>query len=187
MTNSKMVWQDVLDAIMLEETSPSYEALLRWIDRYPQFRNELEDFFATWGVQTVITGEPEIDEDQIVNAAVTRALEIARREGKLAGGPVSTISSGDDLILSAVYLLRGRGNAAAITEKVNAMSNKRVMFGTVFAALDRMESKGLLSSSFSDEEGRPTRLFTITAHGERVLAQAKERSKRLSDLLGDFV
>jgi DNA-binding MarR family transcriptional regulator len=184
MTNSKMLLEDVLDAIMFEETTPSHEALLRWITRYPQYRDELADFFATWGVQAVMTGEPEIDENEIVNAAVRHALEIARHQGKVAGVP--SISPGEELVLTAVYLLHGSGHPATITEKVNEMSNTRVMFGTVYLALDRLEGKGLLSSSFSDENGRPRRLFTVTAPGERALAQAKERSKRLSDLLGDF-
>ena len=48
MTAEKYDLQDVLDALMLAESEPSHEALLRWIRRYPKFSKELEDYFVAW-------------------------------------------------------------------------------------------------------------------------------------------
>ena len=46
-----ITFEDVLDELMLEEPKPDYEALVRWQERYPKYRKELADFFATWSVQ----------------------------------------------------------------------------------------------------------------------------------------
>jgi DNA-binding PadR family transcriptional regulator len=57
--------------------------------------------------------------------------------------------------------------------------------GTVYPALDRLESLGLLESEWEDEghasrAGRPARrYFTLTAPGELALAEALNRYKRL--------
>jgi DNA-binding PadR family transcriptional regulator len=57
--------------------------------------------------------------------------------------------------------------------------------GTVYPALDRMESLGLLESEWEDElvaqrDRRPARrYFTLTAQGELALAEALRRHKSL--------
>jgi PadR family transcriptional regulator PadR len=66
--------------------------------------------------------------------------------------------------------------------------------GTVYPALERLESRGFLKSKWEDEarargEGRPARrYFTLTATGATALKAALERYKALrpiGDLAGD--
>jgi DNA-binding PadR family transcriptional regulator len=62
--------------------------------------------------------------------------------------------------------------------------------GTVYPALERLESRGLLKSKWEDEaaahaEGRPARrYFTLTAPGATALHLALERYKALRPIPG---
>jgi hypothetical protein len=68
--------EELLDTIIFEESAPTYEALLKWCERYPAHRDELAKFFATWGVQENISQEVEIDDDRLANLAVSHALNL---------------------------------------------------------------------------------------------------------------
>lgn len=52
----------MLDAILfdllVEEPHPSHEALVRWIARYPEFEQDLIDFFVAWSLSEAMTGAP---------------------------------------------------------------------------------------------------------------------------------
>jgi DNA-binding PadR family transcriptional regulator len=90
---------------------------------------------------------------------------------------VETLGQFEQLVLTAAYLLRGKGYSVTITDKVNEMSPKRVMLGAVYVSLDRMESRGLLKSWFSEPTpergGKSKRYFKVSAAGERALARMK--------------
>ena len=88
-SNQPFEFEDVLDALMLEESKPSYAALLRWSERYPQYRQELADFFATWAVQAERPQDAALDEEKLVDMGVRYALEISRGQGRVA--PTSSI------------------------------------------------------------------------------------------------
>ncbi len=83
----RITFEDVLDELMLEEPKPDYEALVRWQNRYPQYRDQLADFFATWGVQEYLAEsgvpEPDIDEEKLIKMGVEHAMEILRRQGRI--------------------------------------------------------------------------------------------------------
>ena len=77
MTTEKYDLQDVFDAVMLAESQPSHEALLRWIKRYPKLKKELENFFVAWSEAEMRTHLPdavEIDDEGITERAVKRVL-----------------------------------------------------------------------------------------------------------------
>jgi hypothetical protein len=79
--------EEVLDAILLEEATPTYEALARWCERYPEYGEELAKFFATWGEQECISQDVEIDEDRLASVGVSHALNLlADRKEKHAEG-----------------------------------------------------------------------------------------------------
>jgi PadR family transcriptional regulator PadR len=52
--------------------------------------------------------------------------------------------------------------------------------GTVYPALHRLEGAGLLSSSWSEGEGRKRRVYTLTDKGEAVLAAERTEWKRFT-------
>jgi len=189
----KLSLEDVLDELMIEEPEPSDEALARWSERYPQYRHDLAEFFATWRVQRDMPeqAEPEIDEEWLVQQGVNYAMEILRKQGRLISpesiGPVAPF---DQLVLAAVYMLHGDGYVVNITDKVSEMSSREVLLASTFASLDRLEKEYLVFGRDSDPETEPDgesrRYFTMTLTGDRALARAKETSKLLTDFLGDF-
>ncbi len=73
MTND-FTLDDVLDSIMVAEEEPTYDALNRWIERFPQYRKDLSSFFAAWAVQSVHPDEaPTIDSDALASRGVSYA------------------------------------------------------------------------------------------------------------------
>jgi len=100
--------------------------------------------------------------------------------------PDLSLSYGAAAILHAVA--SGRKFGFDIMEATGLTS------GTVYPALERLESRGFLKSKWEDEglarhEGRPARrYFTLTAAGATALKAALERYKALrpiGDLAGD--
>jgi hypothetical protein len=185
-------FDDVLTMLMLEESAPTDEALARWSERYPQYREDLAGFFKTWGMTENRSGpEPDTDEAWIVEQSVKHAMAILQRQGRL--DPVKLVQQlapYDDLVLTAVYLLGGRGYHSAITKKVGEMSGKQALLGSVFTSLNRLEDKGLVLSRPADPESEPEnstrRYFTMTMAGARALAHAKEVSPVVARFLPDF-
>jgi hypothetical protein len=193
MTNSKMTLEDVLDLVMIEEPRPSHKALLRWSERYPQYRQELADYFATWAVQAQLAELPPqttIDEEKLVERGVRYALELAQRQGRVVDRPpVTALAPMEQLVLAAAYLLHGEGHAASIADRVDEMSEGRVLLATVFVALSRLEESGLVSAwsgAPADEPGDTRRYYRVTLTGEHALATAKEKAPVLKGLLGDL-
>lgn len=76
MSTPQMSLEELFDIVLLEESAPSYEALLKWCERYPEYRNELAKFFATWGVQENMSQDAEIDEDRLASLGVSHALNL---------------------------------------------------------------------------------------------------------------
>jgi hypothetical protein len=85
MTLPSEVFDDILDELMMSEPEPSYEALLRWSNRYPQFRVPLMDFFAEWGVQAELSSETKVDKVRLSNLGVSYALDLLHRRSCAKG------------------------------------------------------------------------------------------------------
>ena len=94
----------------------------------------------------------------------------------------SSLSYGATAILHAIASGRQFG--------FDVMAATGLTSGTVYPALDRLESAGLLRSKWEDAsvahaEGRPARrYFTLTASGVTALAAALARYKALRPLPG---
>jgi hypothetical protein len=74
-------FEDLIDTIMLDEPEPSYEALRRWQARYPEHRERLASFFATWAVQEEAPDDEEvaIDEERVHAAVLAHAQRLLER------------------------------------------------------------------------------------------------------------
>jgi len=190
----KLSLEDVLDTLMLDEPKPSYDALLRWQRRYPQYREELADFFAAWSIQSFHAGQPpkvQINEAQLVQKGVEHAMEILRRQGRIASSSeIATLQPFDQFVLTAMYLLHGDAYVVNITARVSEMLGREVLLASTFDALDRLEDQAFVLARKADPEtepdGKTRRYFTVTIRGERALAKAKATSKVIADALGDF-
>jgi hypothetical protein len=94
----------------------------------------------------------------------------------------------DQLVLTTVYLLRGRGTSLRIDEKVSDLTSQIVDTGAVFISLDRLERGQLISSRPEKVEpyDEPQLVFSITAEGKRMLSAVKAGAKQLVEALADF-
>jgi hypothetical protein len=186
--------ENVLDAFMTEEAAPRYEALRRWQDRYPEYRRDLAEFYMTWIVQSIQAEYPDqavIDEDKLAARMVSYVMDIAKRQETPAQkAAVGTMTPFDELVLTAVYLLRGQADDMAIIDKLSAMQGEEANLGAVFASLGRLQRNGYISPWNSDPKTEPDgvskRYFTATLAGERALAEARVTSSVVADALGEF-
>jgi hypothetical protein len=193
MTNKKMSLENVLDAFMTEEPAPRYEALRRWQDRYPEYRRDLAEFYMTWVVQSIQAEYPDqavIDEDKLAARMVRYVMDIAKRWNAPAQKAAGTMTPFDQLVLTAVYLLRGQGDDMAITDKVSAIEDEEADLGAVFESLSRLQRNGYIWPWNSDPKTEPggvsKRYFTVMLAGERALAEARVTSRVVADALGEF-
>lgn len=85
-SNGTMNLEEILDTIVASEPKPTHTALEHWIARYPQHRDDLIEFFATWAEQAAIPDETEIDEKKISSRLVSHGLNLMPRQA--AADPV---------------------------------------------------------------------------------------------------
>lgn len=97
----KVPIEDILDALLLEEAEPSYEALMRWSARYPQHSEALANFFATWAVQAELPQEINVDQERLAGIAVSHALDILHRRAQTVIPTSMTGTSSARLIVAA--------------------------------------------------------------------------------------
>jgi hypothetical protein len=90
MTNHDVTLEDILDALVLEEASPSFQALTRWSDRYPQYTDALAQFFAVWARQLDLEDEPVVrDDDSLARRGLSYALDLMHCQDALRRNPGS--------------------------------------------------------------------------------------------------
>jgi hypothetical protein len=156
MTDTPMSYKDVLDLLMLEEPEPTYEALLRWTKRFPQYGRELADFFATWAVQAERPEDPvALDEDKLVDIGVRYALDITRRQGRVAApSPTEPLQPIDQLVLTAIHLLGEKAWIATIVDKVSEIRGTPTRFAPVFSSLQRLQDRRFVSIRFDNRMPR---------------------------------
>jgi DNA-binding PadR family transcriptional regulator len=68
--------------------------------------------------------------------------------------------------------------AVSIADEIERRTRKSVSFGAVYATLDRLQKKGLISSELGEPTpergGKPKRFYRIEAPGERALLEAQK-------------
>lgn len=86
-------------------------------------------------------------------------------------------------LLQPLTPLGREGYGRAILKEVQHRLQREVAAGAVYATLDRLESKGLISSRISPGDavrgGRPRRHYTIQAKGLRALHASRAAMERL--------
>ena len=93
----------------------------------------------------------------------------------------------EQLVLTAVLLLRDNAYGIAVSKKVEELAKRPVTLGAVYLTLERMEDKGFITSWLAHptpERGdRPKRYFRLLALGERVLAESRATAQRIEEAL----
>jgi DNA-binding PadR family transcriptional regulator len=103
-------------------------------------------------------------------------------------GDNKLIGSFEELVLLATSRLGDTGYGAKIRQTVGEALGKSVSIGAIYATLDRLERKKLISSwqgEATPERGnRAKRYFKIENAGRQALREAQEARKKLSAGLG---
>jgi DNA-binding PadR family transcriptional regulator len=86
-------------------------------------------------------------------------------------------------VLLAIVGLQGRGYGVSIADEIERRTGRPISFGAVYATLDRLQKKGLISSELGEPTpergGKPKRLYQIRAPGERALREAQTWAERI--------
>jgi len=88
------------------------------------------------------------------------------------------------LILTAVARLQDQAYGAAIRKEIDETVGRRCSIGALYITLDRLESKGLITTFLGDPTpqrgGRPKRMVRITAVGARTAKEFYAGVKRIT-------
>lgn len=192
MTDHKIDFQDLLQEVVLEGDS-SYAALKRWTERFPDYRDRLADFFATWSIQKVRSEMPDpvqIDTEAIVQKAVAHALNIVQREGRVVEPVVlASVSLTEQMVLAAIHSLHGEGYNVKIMDTVTVVTGRRILLGSTLEALNNLEERGLVVGrrvdAKDDPSGKTRTYYTVTLVGEEVLELVRQAAKEAPGFLGE--
>ena len=132
-------FDEILELLVQQESSPSYAALRKWQDRYPKYKKQLTQYFTTWSRQENNPTPSVIDKERLAAEGKKRSMDILRRQGRIVpDDQIEPLSQFDQLVLTAVYLLHGQGDTASITEQVSEMSGQKVSQEATSLALGGM-------------------------------------------------
>ena len=100
----------------------------------------------------------------------------------------ASVGQFEQYVLTAILSLRDQAYGVTIHQKVCEIVGPRpVSLGAVYATLDRLEDKGLVTSWLSDPTpergGRSKRHYRLQALGERSLHESAVSAKRVVDSL----
>jgi PadR family transcriptional regulator, regulatory protein PadR len=89
----------------------------------------------------------------------------------------------EQVVLLAVLRVGKEAYAIPVREEIRSRARRVVARGALYTALDRLESKGLLSSRMSDPRpergGRSRRLYAVTPRGLAALRAARDAIQSL--------
>jgi DNA-binding PadR family transcriptional regulator len=95
----------------------------------------------------------------------------------------SPLGEFEQVVLLAILRLGETAYGVSIREEIAARTDRDPAPGALYTTLDRLETKGLLSSRYADPTpergGRSKRYFTVTASGVKAVARAQRSYQRL--------
>jgi DNA-binding PadR family transcriptional regulator len=81
----------------------------------------------------------------------------------------------EEIILSALTMLGGKSSGAPLRKKVIEISQKEIVYGTLYNLMDVLIRKGYVTSRKSDPQpvqgGRSKTIYAITGEGRRALRE----------------
>jgi PadR family transcriptional regulator PadR len=85
----------------------------------------------------------------------------------------------EEQVLLAVLRTGADAYGMGVRREIEEVTGREVAVGAVYATLDRLESKALVSSRRAEVEGVSRRLFAVTPPGARALAETRAMRERL--------
>jgi PadR family transcriptional regulator PadR len=99
--------------------------------------------------------------------------------------PAVNLGAFEQLILLAILRLRDDAYGVTIRAELADRAGRTVAPGALYTALERLETKGLITSRMSDPTpqrgGRAKRHVTVTAAGMKALTRSVQAYERLLD------
>jgi PadR family transcriptional regulator, regulatory protein PadR len=97
----------------------------------------------------------------------------------MSSAPPSPLGVLEEQILVAVLRTRNDAYGMQVRREIERVTERELAIGAVYATLDRLEAKGLVSSRRTERDAASRRIFTITARGARALAETYTMRERL--------
>jgi PadR family transcriptional regulator PadR len=85
----------------------------------------------------------------------------------------------EEQVLVAVLRTQGDAYGMQVRREIERVTSREVAIGAVYATLDRLEAKGMLSSTRLQGDEGTRRLFALTQAGARALADTRAMRERL--------
>ncbi|HEU4643239.1 MAG TPA: helix-turn-helix transcriptional regulator [Gemmatimonadaceae bacterium] len=85
----------------------------------------------------------------------------------------------EEQVLVAVLRTRGEAYGMHVRREIERVTGRELAIGAVYATLDRLEAKGLLTSRRVAAEGPSRRRFEVSPAGARALAETRAMRERL--------
>ena len=85
----------------------------------------------------------------------------------------------EEQVMLAVLHARDEAYGMNVRREIEARTDREVSIGAVYATLDRLEAKGLVSSDRVPGDGGSRRVFGVTSAGTRALVETRAMRDRL--------
>jgi PadR family transcriptional regulator PadR len=85
----------------------------------------------------------------------------------------------EEQVMLAVLHARDEAYGMNVRREIEARTDREVSIGAVYATLDRLEAKGMVSSDRVPGDGGSRRVFAVTAAGTRALVETRAVRDRL--------
>lgn len=95
----------------------------------------------------------------------------------------ATLGEFEQLVLLAILHHDEDAYGVTIRREIERRTHRTVTVGALYTALDRLQAKGLVTSTTSlptrERGGRSKRFFTVTTQGEKALVRSRETMTRM--------
>jgi PadR family transcriptional regulator PadR len=98
---------------------------------------------------------------------------------KMTESPFVPLGVLEEQILVAVLRTRDDAYGMQVRREIERVTERELAIGAVYATLDRLEAKGLLTSRRPRSDGPSRRVFGVNAMGARALAETRAMRERL--------
>ena len=94
------------------------------------------------------------------------------------------LGSLEHIVLLALVRLHDNAYGMTVRREIESRTGRDISIGAIYATLERLESKGLVTSQVgkptAERGGRAKRMFTVEAKGHKALRISQEALRRMS-------
>jgi PadR family transcriptional regulator, regulatory protein PadR len=94
------------------------------------------------------------------------------------------LGSLEHIVLLALVRLQDNAYGMTVRREIESRTGRNISIGAIYATLDRLESKGLITSYVgeptAERGGRAKRMFTLEAKGQKALQASQEALRSMA-------